>query len=131
MAAELRLYISEGGVDDERLAELANYLRQELLQLDVDGVAPLPAGELPPGARGSSMADAAGGLLVTLSQSADGLRLVVAAIRDWVRRGEGADRIVRLELDGDTLDLSRASAADQQRLIELFASRHATATDSP
>jgi hypothetical protein len=31
-----------------------------------------------------------------------------------------------LELDGDALELSQASAADQERLIELFVSRHAT-----
>jgi hypothetical protein len=31
---------------------------------------------------------------------------------------------VRLELDGDVLELSQVTAADQQRLIELFVSRH-------
>jgi hypothetical protein len=34
---------------------------------------------------------------------------------------------VRLELNGDVLELSEASAADQNRLIELFISRHAAA----
>jgi hypothetical protein len=38
----------------------------------------------------------------------------------------GTRRTVRLELDGDALELSQASAADQQRLIELFVSRHTT-----
>jgi hypothetical protein len=35
--------------------------------------------------------------------------------------------MVRLELDGDALELSQASADDQERLIELFVSRHTTA----
>jgi hypothetical protein len=30
-----------------------------------------------------------------------------------------------LEIGGDALELSEASVADQQRLIELFVSRHA------
>ena len=33
---------------------------------------------------------------------------------------------MRLELGGDALELSQASAADQERLIELFIRKHAT-----
>jgi hypothetical protein len=43
---------------------------------------------------------------------------------DWLRRSEGSGRRVRLELDGDALELSQASAADQERLIKLFISQH-------
>jgi len=38
---------------------------------------------------------------------------------------------LRLELDGDALEPSQASAADQERLIELFVSRHATGEVGP
>jgi hypothetical protein len=65
-----------------------------------------------------------GALLIALGQSADGLRSVVAAIRDWLSRGDGTRRTVRLELDGDALELSQAGPAEQDRLIELFVSRH-------
>jgi len=51
---------------------------------------------------------------------------VVSVIGDWLRRGQGTGRAVRLELGGDALELSQASAADQERLIELFIRRHAT-----
>jgi hypothetical protein len=124
MDGELRLEISEKGADAERLAGLTGYLRAELLQLDVEDVAAPQAGEPPPGARVVSVA-AVGALLIGLGQSAEGLRSVVSAIRDWLRRGEGTSRTVRLELDGDALELSQASAADQERLIGLFVSRHA------
>ena len=50
---------------------------------------------------------------------------MVSVIGDWLRRGQGTRRTVRLELDGDALELSEASAADQARLIQLFVSRHA------
>jgi hypothetical protein len=56
---------------------------------------------------------------------------VVSAISAWLRRGEGTRRTVRLELDGDALELSQASAADQERLIELFVSRHTTGEGGP
>ena len=125
MGAELSLQISEDGADAERLAALTGYLRAELLQLDVENVATLEGGEPPPGSRVVSVA-AVGGLLVALGQSAEGLRSVVSAIRDWLRRGEGTRRTVRLKLDGDTLELSQASAADQDQLIGLFISRHTT-----
>ncbi len=125
MDRELRLQLSEEGADAERLAMLTGYLRSELLQLDVEDVKALPAGEPPPGARGFDAATA-GALMIALGQSAEGLRSVVSAIRGWLRRGEGKGRAVRLELGGDALELSQASTADQERLIELFVSRHKT-----
>ena len=86
----------------------------------------LPAGEPPPGARVFGVVTV-GALLIALGQSAEGLRSVVSVIRDWLRRGEGTGRAVRLELGGDALELSQASVADQERLIELFIRRHTTA----
>jgi hypothetical protein len=124
MDEQLRLQISEEGADAERLAALAGYLRAELLQLDVENVTAPHVGDAPPGARGVGV-DAVGALLVALGQSAEGLRAVVSVVGDWLRRGGGARRTVRLELDGDALELSQASAADQARLIDLFVSRHA------
>ena len=67
-----------------------------------------------------------GALMIAVGQSFEGLRSVVSVIRDWLSRGEGTGRAVRLELGGDTLELSQASAADQERLIELFIRQHAT-----
>lgn len=125
MDKELRLQLSEEGVDAERLAALTGYLRSELLQLDVEEVKALPAGEPPPGARGFNAATV-GALLIVLGQSAEGLRSVVSVIRGWLRRDEGKGRTVRLELGGDALELSQASTADQERLIELFVRRHTT-----
>jgi hypothetical protein len=128
MEGQLRLQFSEEGADAERLDVLTGYLRRELVQLDVEDVAALRADEAPAGSRAFDIATV-GGLLVTLGHSAEGLRSVVAAIREWLRRGDGTRRMVRLELDGDTLELSEASAADQDRLIGLFVSRHARRDD--
>jgi hypothetical protein len=124
VGSELRLQLSEDGADAERLEALTGFLRQELLQLEVENVTRLRAGEPPPGSRMFDVV-AVGGLLVSLSRSAEGLRSVVSAVRKWLSRGEGTRRTVRLELDGDVLELSEATAADQERLIGLFVDRHA------
>jgi len=125
MDGVLRLQFSEEGADTERLAVLTRYLRSELLQLDVESVRALPADQPQPGTRAFDVT-IVGALLVDLGQAAEGLRSVVSVVRDWLRRGEGNGRTVRLELDGDSLELSRASEADQRRLIELFIRKHST-----
>ncbi len=63
-------------------------------------------------------------MLVTLGQSADGLRSVMDAITAWIGRGRGTPRAVRVEVDGEELELSHASAAEQERIVSLFVSRH-------
>lgn len=123
MDGGLRLQLSEEGADAERLDALTGLLRGELLQLDVEDVTALRAGEPAPGARGLDAA-AVGGLLVGLGSSAEGLRSVISAIRAWLARGGGTRRTVRLELGGDVLELSEATVADQDRLIGLFIRRH-------
>jgi len=130
MDKELHLQISEEGADAQRLAALTGNLRTELLQLEVENVTAQHAGEAPPGSRAVDVATV-GAVLVALGQSIEGLRSVVSVIRGWLRRGEGTRRTVRLELDGDDLELSQANATDQERLIELFLKRHATAEGRP
>jgi hypothetical protein len=73
MDGELRLQLSEDGADAQRLAMLTGYLRSELLQLDVEDVRALPAGEPPPGTRAFDVATV-GALLIALGQSAEGLQ---------------------------------------------------------
>jgi hypothetical protein len=128
MGSEVRLELSEDGADAERLDALTGFLRRELVQLDVADVAALPAGEPPPGSRAFDVL-AVGGLLITLGKSAEGLRAVVDAVRTWLTRGGGIRRTVRLEIGGDVLELSEASPADQQRLIDVFVGRHAAVDD--
>jgi hypothetical protein len=126
MVGELRIQLSEDGADAERLASLTGFLRQELLQLDVQDVTALRQGEPPPGSRAFDVA-AVGALLVSLSGSVQALHAVVSSVRRWLARGDGVRRTVRLEIGGDTLELSEATVADQDRLIELFVRRHAVA----
>lgn len=127
MAVEARLTVVESGADSERLATLTGLLREELLQLDVESVAVQRAEAVPSGARAVEPA-AVAGLLVVVGRSVDSLRSVIRVLRQWLARGGDATaRTVRLEIGGDVLQLSDASPADQDRLIELFVRRHSPA----
>ena len=130
MGDEVHLQLLEEGADDARLAALTGYLKSELLRLDVDDVRALPGGTPAPGARALGGVTV-GALVIALGQSAEGLRSVVAVIRNWLQRGEGKGRTVRLELDDDVLELSEATPAEQEQLIELFVRRHALGSASP
>ncbi|WP_414942093.1 hypothetical protein [Amycolatopsis sp. cmx-11-51] len=123
MTSAVRVQLGEDGADAERVDQLAGYLRSELIDRGVAEVKALPAGPAPLGSRAFDVATV-GGLLVTLGQSAEGLRSVVTAVREWLSRGGRVKRTVRLEIDGDVLELSEASLTDQDKLVDLFVSRH-------
>lgn len=125
MGRQISLSLAEEGADDERLDALTGYLRNDLLQLDIDDVQ-RAAGEAPTGSRAVDVA-ALGALVVTLGSTATGLKDVVAAVRGWLSRGGGVRRTVKIEIDGDVLELSEVSAAEQDRLVNLFVDRHAKA----
>jgi len=110
--------------DAEELAQLTQRLRDELLELDVDAVEPATRGAAPDGAKGLELL-AVGGLVVRFAMKANVLRTVVDATVGWLGRQRA--RSVKLTLDGDTIELTGASSAEQERLIELWVARHADA----
>jgi hypothetical protein len=107
--------------DAEEVAEATLQLRRELLELDVDAVEVPRAGEAPPGTRAVELA-ALGALAVTVAKS-QLLGPVVAAIRAWL--AASPQRSIKLELDGDTLELSGLSSKEQRRLTDEWLRRHA------
>ena len=111
----------DDGADAEEAELLGRRLRAELRTLDVDDVRTVAGGNAPQGAKG---VEAVGELLVTLSGAGGVLATVVATIRDWLGRRGNAGK-VSLTIDGDTLELSSATAAERDRLIDTFVARHA------
>lgn len=119
--APLGIQVAGGPDDDaEQLAEATMQLRRELLDLDVEGAEVPGAGEPPPGTKAVELA-ALGALVVTVSQS-QLLAPVVAAIRSWL--AGSPQRSVKLELDGDTLELTGVSSKEQRRLADEWLRRH-------
>jgi hypothetical protein len=107
--------------DAEQVAEATLRLRRELLDLDVEAVELPSAGEPPPGSRAVELA-ALGALLVTMGKS-QLLGSVVSAVRSWLA-GSTQPRSIKLELDGDTLELSGVSSKEQRRLTDEWLARH-------
>jgi hypothetical protein len=106
--------------EPEEIAEATLQLRREIEELDVEAVEVPKAGQAPAGTRGAEVA-ALGALAVTVANS-QLLGPVLAAIRSWL--AGSPQRTVKLELDGDVLELSGISAADQRRLTEEWLRRH-------
>jgi hypothetical protein len=104
----------------EEVSEATLQLRRELLDLDVDAVELVPAGEPPPGTRAVELA-ALGALVVTVAQS-QLLASVVAAVRSWL--AASPRRSIRLELGGDVLELTGVSSDQQRRLTDEWLRRH-------
>jgi hypothetical protein len=123
-AAELSVELQAGpDTDAEELAQLAGRLRAELLDLDVETVRQPVRGEEPGDAKGTGLL-AAGELVVRLAASPEVLASIIAGVRSWLRRNHA--RSVKLTLGGDALEVSGVSSAEQERLIDLWVSRHGT-----
>jgi hypothetical protein len=119
---QLRVRVAAEDAEVEEVAELTRQLRRALMELDVDAVEPVPAGPAPPDSKAAE-ALAVAGLLVSLVNASGMLGSVVEAIQSWLT-GRGP-RSVRLELDGDVLEVSGVSSRRQDELIRVWLDRHA------
>jgi hypothetical protein len=109
--------IGEG--NESELDELRIDLADELSHLDVSEIRELSLGESPDGSKAVDAA-AIGVLIVKLGPAA--LNKVVTTVRDWFRRASATE--IELEIDGDRIRLSKASQAEQDRLLALFEAKH-------
>jgi hypothetical protein len=113
----------DAGADAEaqELDRLARELRHELEELDVRSATLAVAAAAPEGARAGAVAELAT-VAIELARSPELLAAVMAVVQAWLGRRTG--RSVRLELDGDVLDVSGVSSADQRQLIAGWLRRH-------
>ncbi len=119
MSRELRIELFEPDADGELVDNLARDLRLELLELDVDSVSPVSGEPAPEGSKGLELA-AIGALLVHVKDSLPVLNAVVTATRQWLARASSSGRSLKVTVDGRTLELSAATAEQQQQLVAEF-----------
>jgi hypothetical protein len=121
---EVRVVLeSDPETDPEDRERLGRQLRNELRALDVDQVSTVDAGPAPPGSKG--VGTALTEWLVTLS-GGGGVGVVISVIgtiKAWLGGRAGAHK-VSVTIDGDTLELSSATAAERAELVETFVRRH-------
>jgi hypothetical protein len=113
---------AEPDTDAGELDQLLVRLRAELLDLDVEAVRRSVQGGAPPDSKGVDLL-AAGKLSVRLVTIPAVLASIIRELRWWIGRNRA--RSVKLTLDGGTLEVSGVSAAEPERLIDLWVTRHA------
>ncbi len=119
MGSELVVEVFEPDADAEAIDELTRNLRLELLEHDMDAVSPVVSGAGPVGSKGPELAEI-GALLVQLAGSVDAINTLVTVLRSWVGRGPSSRRGLKISVDGHTLELTAATDAQQQQLVDQF-----------
>ncbi|MFE9602716.1 hypothetical protein [Streptomyces hokutonensis] len=117
----------DGAADQEEAERFVGRLRAELRGLDFDAlrVHASPSGDVPP--EGAKAVDpvTVGAVVLALSASGGVLPTLVETLRDWLGRQSARHR-VSVTIDGDTIELERASADERRELVDAFVRRHGT-----
>jgi hypothetical protein len=120
MPEDILVELFEDDADPEQVDAATLAVRRELLELDVEDVVPAKAGAAPEGARGLDVA-ALGALLVQAGGAAQAVASVVTVLRGWLKRSPSqAHRSVRITVGGQSIELTEATQAQQQQLVDRF-----------
>ena len=109
----LALVVHSDDADDQATDELAQQLRKQLLELDVDAVEPLPDGEAPAGSKAIDLV-VIGGLLVRFGP--DVAKAVAGVVKAFVQRDAG--RTVTLKVGDREISLQAATVEQQDKLVD-------------
>ncbi|MEV0389322.1 caspase family protein [Nonomuraea sp. NPDC050643] len=118
----LLLSVIDDGADAQDLDQATVRLRDELLDLDVV-VSAAGGGEVPEGAR-AVLSFTIGGLVIALAGS-ELLGAIVNAVTSWLNRNQ--HRSVKLDIEGDVLELTGVRAKEQRELVEVWLRRRGQA----
>src|SRR5262245_59936463 len=116
----LRLTLNAGSeADAEELAELTQQLSRELLDLDVEAVDVVSAGDAPPNAKGDPIT---WGVLGLTFVSGGGLVALINLLQTWlIRHGPSS---VTLKLGEDEITVTGQPTESQQQVINTWLRRH-------
>jgi hypothetical protein len=107
--------------DAVELDQLARQLRRWLLANDAD-VRLAQAGDGPPDTRATDIMTI-GALVVTVITSRPILTSILSTVQAYLELSKA--RSVKIQIDGDSLEITGLRLDDQRRLIESFVDRHA------
>jgi hypothetical protein len=112
---------AEPDADREELVALGVRLREWLLPLGIESAEFESLGEAPSGTRSAGMF-VAGVLTVVLARSSELFAKLIDVVQWWLS-SSGA-RSVKLELDGEVLEVTGITREDQRELIRVWIDRH-------
>jgi Effector Associated Constant Component 1 len=119
---DLIIRINSASDDEEELERSTQQLREELLDLNLDTVALAKTGIAPKGSKAGEEIVSWGSLIVTLAASGGVLPSLIGTVQSWLSRRE--NQKILIEIDGDKLEVTGISSEEQNRLIDVFVSRH-------
>jgi hypothetical protein len=125
----MRISLNEQGAGPEELERAALSVRDDLLcHGGILDVRPATQEVAPPGTRGLSAADV-GSLFVLCGSAVDMVEPVLNVATAWMRRQpQVPERSIRLELDGQQIELTGHDTETQRKLVDLFVERVSTST---
>jgi hypothetical protein len=119
----IRVELFDADADPSAVDRDTRVLRDELLDIDeVDAVAAAIDGPAPPGTRSVDV-QSLGALVVSVRPTVEVVAHVVSVLRGWLAAGLHAGqtaRSLRVTVNGQSLELSAATAEEQQALVEQF-----------
>src|SRR4051812_8690181 len=110
------------GDDDEELDRATTNLLRELRDLDVERVERVAGGAAPDGSRAVDGASL-GEIAIALGAAGGALTVVGETLGDWLSR-HGARRRLSVTIDGDTIELERATDTERADLVRAYVQRH-------
>lgn len=113
--------VPEPDADAEERDLLVRRLRAEVAEQEFDLVPDPAARPVPDGAKAVDPAGA-DSLLIALAASGGVLTSLVGLLQAWLLRSSARTLVV--EIDGDRLELSGATAQERRRLTDAWLSRH-------
>ncbi|MDV9172449.1 hypothetical protein R6V09_20370 [Streptomyces sp. W16] len=115
----------DGAADQEEAERFVGRLRAELRGLDIDAmrVHASMSDAVPPAGAKAVDPVTVGAVVLALSASGGVLPTLVETLRDWLGRQSARHR-VSVTIDGDTIELERASADERRELVDAFVRRH-------
>ncbi|MGZ4618030.1 MAG: effector-associated constant component EACC1 [Frankiaceae bacterium] len=108
-------------IDQEEAERLGQQLRAELNTLDVESVATVNPRSVPAGAKGDPSTWTS--LLITFSAAGGVFPSMIGLVQEWLRWHAGSHRIA-VTIDGDTVEMNHASAAERSDLLDAYVRRH-------
>lgn len=118
---------SKDNEDSEELERITHNLRDELNELDaIEKVvlATKQGEQVPEGSKAGGEVSALGSLVVTLAASAASSIIpgLASTVQTWLSRHEKSK--VSLEIGGDKIEVTGVSEKEQERLIDVWITRH-------
>ena len=108
-------------VDPEVAEKVTRQLRAELNDLAWETLETVSGPPAPANAKGDPVT--VGALVLGLSATGGVLPTLIGTVRDWLGRQSGKHRIA-ITIDGDTIELGRATAEEQRQLVDTFVRNH-------